>query len=484
MKAAYDEWAVARTPSLLAFAAALVDDHDAADAAVTRALSRMRGAWARVSRDDPDLEARRHVVRACSTPRRAAVVLRLLEERSDAEIAGVLHCSESAARRYLQRGLTEVHEDAAAASRAGSAAGSATDPAGLREHVVTRAGSAPTQLLTRQPPPTRAAVTRRRSRGPWLTVLAVLVLVGGVAYVAHESRTPGGVFRYSRVDVPESWRYESYAGVQLQVPDTWGWGGSPIRATHFGGPKHLGSCGTSQASVLSPADSSPYVTPETGFVGRPAILTQRCMTLGSAGTMPSGYAVWFDSPLPVGEKGLGPTVAETRAVGDQHVTVFAPQPSLRRQILGTVEQVRVDHHGCPTAAVVRPSAGPRPPEPDSLSVCVYSQDTGVSTLMYSTAFPADAARRYAAQEAAASTAGVSCATPSGRWVALGLTGDDDTSWDVVNPGCGRIESAGGRSAELTPETVRDWAVGGVTAYVSPPAHGDPALDRYFRTPTA
>ena len=81
MTAAYDEWALARTPSLLAFATALVEDHDRADAAVTRALARVRSTWARISRDDPDLEARRQVVRVCSTPRRAAVVVRLLEER-------------------------------------------------------------------------------------------------------------------------------------------------------------------------------------------------------------------------------------------------------------------------------------------------------------------------------------------------------------------------------------------------------------------
>jgi hypothetical protein len=480
---AYDEWAVARTPPLLAFAAALVDDHDVADAAVTRALDRMRRTWARVSRDDPELEARRQVARACSTPGRAAVVLRLLEERSDAEIAEVLRCSEAAARRYVERGFAEVRGDSAARSMTGGAA----DPSGVRDHVLTRAESAPTQLLTGQPPalPTVSRRRRlRRPRGPWLTAVAVLALVGGVAYVSQESRTPGGVFGYSGVGVPGSWRYESYGGVQLQVPDTWGWGGSPIRATHFGGPRHLGSCGTEQASVAPATDGSPYVSPTTGFVGRPAVLTERCMTLGSAGTMPSGQAVWFDSPLPVGEKAFGPTIAETRAVGDQHVTVFAPEPSLRRQILGTAEQVDVDHNGCPADAVARPTTGPDHLDPDSLSVCVYSQDTGVSTLMYSAVLPADRARRYADQVSAAATAGVSCATPSGRWVALGLTGDGGTRWDVVNLGCDRILTAGGRSYEITPNAVRDWAVGGVTAYVNPPPHGVPALDQYFRAPTA
>ena len=473
MTAGYDEWALARTPALLAFAAALVDDDVVADAAVGRALARTRAMWHRVSRDDPDLEARRLVVRACSTPRRAAVVLRMLEERSDTEIAEVLHCSESAARRHLQRGLAEVDRDGVPADR----------PAGMREQVMARAGSAPTQLLTRPAPPDTTGPTPRRRRGPGLTALAVLALVGGVAFVAHESRTPNGEISYPKVDVPQTWRYESYAGVQLQVPDAWGWGGSPIRSSIFAGPHHLGSCGTDEASVLSPADSSSYVSTMTGFVGRPAVTSQRCMSWGSSGTTPAGDAVWFDSPYRVGVRSLGPTVAETRAVGGQHVTVFASQPSLRRQILGTAEQVETDGNGCPTRAVLTPTAGPRAPRPASLSVCVYSQDTGVSTLLYSELLPADAAQAYADRLASASTqAATACPTPSGRWVALGLTGHGGTRWDVANLGCNRIVTAGAGSAAMTPQTVRDWAVGGVTAYLSAPRSGDPALRTYFRAP--
>jgi hypothetical protein len=53
---------------------------------------------------------------------------------------------------------------------------------------------------------------------------------------------------------------------------------------------------------------------------------------------------------------------------------------------------------------------------------------------------------------------------------------------VVNLGCDRIETAGGQMAELTTDTVRDWASSGVTAYVSPPRGGDAALGEYFRAP--
>ena len=297
--------------------------------------------------------------------------------------------------------------------------------------------------------------------------------------------TPGGVIRYQKVDVPQAWRYESYAGVQLRVPDTWGWGGSPVRSSIFSGPRHLGSCGTDQAAVLSPRDHSAYVSTLTQFVGRPAILTDRCMSWGSAGSMPTGEAVWFDSPLAVGVKSVGSTVAETRAVGDQKVTVFGSKPTMRREILGTAEQVDVDGNGCPTRAISRPTAGPTALEPVGLSVCVYSQDTGVATLLYSGVLPQANARAYAAHVGAGlgRTSSSVCATPSGQWVAMGLHAASGTRWDIANLSCDRIEVAGGRTAVLSASTVRDWASGGVTAYVGAPRGGDRALDEYFRAPT-
>ena len=55
----------------------------------------------------------------------------------------------------------------------------------------------------------------------------------------------------------------------------------------------------------------------------------------------------------------------------------------------------MDANGCPTRAVNRPTAGPRGLRPDSLSVCIYSQDTGVATLMWSGALPEHEAQAYA-----------------------------------------------------------------------------------------
>jgi len=472
MSGGFEEWSTARTPSLLAFASALAEDEQHADAAVTHALSRINRAWERVHRDDPDLEARRLVVRVCSTSRRGAAVLRALEDRTDAEIAEILRCSESAARRHVQRGLAEADQHRAAHADS------------VREELVARAGSAPTQLLTRPPETHREDEPPRRRRGAWLAAVAVVALVGGVAYVSHESRTPNGVISYPRVDVPQTWRYESYAGVQLQVPDTWGWGGSPVTSAFFTGARHLGACGSNEAAVLSPVDGATYVSVLTGFVGRPAIMNPRCVPWGSEGSYPPGDAVWFDSPLAVGVKPVGSTTAETRDVGGQHVTAFSQEGELRRQILGTAERVDVDGNGCPTRPVSGPKAGPGDLQPTSLSICVYSQDTGVATLMWSGELPEPEARAYAAAvDGRANEAGGACPTPAGRWAALGLRGDAGVRWDIANLGCGRLQLADGDSAPLAPDTVEPWALGGATAYLSAP-RGAGDLDGYFTAPSS
>src|SRR4051794_22674324 len=104
----YDEWAVARTPGLLRLAHALTGDAGSAENAVRRALAATRDDWPRVVRGDPDLEVRRALVRSGTGRDRAAAVLREVEHLGDEQIAEVLGCSESAARRHVSRGVTAV----------------------------------------------------------------------------------------------------------------------------------------------------------------------------------------------------------------------------------------------------------------------------------------------------------------------------------------------------------------------------------------
>jgi hypothetical protein len=115
-------------------------------------------------------------------------------------------------------------------------------------------------------------------------------------------------------------------------------------------------------------------------------------------------------------------------------------------------------------------------------VCIYSQDSGVATLMWSGSVSERAARGYTAAVGAAEQNGDPCQTPTGRWAALKVTGQAGARWDVVDLGCVRIRLAGGRSAPMTPETVSTWAYGGATAYLSAPAAAQD-LAPYFTAPS-
>jgi hypothetical protein len=460
----YDEWAAARSAALRHFAHALADgDGRSADRAVHRALRKVEGQWDRVvARDHPDLVARAHVVAGLGggarTRSRAAALLRGMEQRCDAEIAEVLRCSESAARVHVGRGL------AAGQVTVGSSAIEVPD--GL---------DAPVQVLTRRP----EVVTVPRRRGAaWTAALAVVALVGGIALVNRLTSTPAGVISYPSVHAPVGWRTESYGGVQVQVPATWGWGGAPFRADIFQ-PQHLGGCGSDRAAVASPSDHASYVSSATPFVGRPARLGYQCALWGSDGVVPRTDAVWLGSPVAAGVRSVHGVVAETTVVGGLHVTVFSGRASLRREILGTARVVDVDGNGCPTRPVLQPDSGPASLTPTSLSVCVYSQDSGTTTLEWSGRAAEQGARAYDAAVRAAGGGRSTCpAPPSGQWVALGVRGDGAAvRWDLAVPRCGVIETATGQ-VPMSEDTVRDWASGGVTAYVGAPPQR--SLSGYFQ----
>lgn len=313
------------------------------------------------------------------------------------------------------------------------------------------------------------AVTAPPSRprgGAWAGALGVLALVGGITWASHVTSTPDGVISYPHVSVPGDWRVESYAGVEIRVPVTWGFGGSPVRSDSFGG-RHLGGCGANEAATLSAADPATYASSVTPFVGRPAVMTDRCVPWGSDGVMPRSEAVWFASPLAVGVKAVGAQVAETRAVGGQKVTVFAGSSALRRKILGTARVVGVDDNGCPTRAVQQPTRGPAGLEPSSMSVCIYSEDTGEPELMWSGRTSEAPARSYADAVTRAAPARTCPGLPHGRWLALGLHDGGGTRWDVVDLECGAIVDARGQVA-LTRDTVHDWKLDGVEAYAQLP----------------
>lgn len=502
----YDEWAAARIPALLRFAHLLTGDAETAEALVRRALERIGSGWSQVARsDDPDRAARSCVVALCPgrpapvpvpvggeshdrgtslrtaiaalpVRRRATLVLRYAEGRTDTEIGDVLGCSARVVHGHLARGHDALREQLA---QDGSGAAQREVEDALRETLSGWADQAPTSL--RRGIPVIEATPPRR-RGALLAALAVVALLGTITVVDRATSTPAGVISYPHTSVPATWRAESYGGVEVEVPETWGWGGAPFRSDLFA--HRLGACGADQAAVQSDADHASYISQATGFVGRPVQMSDLCVAWGADGVFPSGNALWFASPMPVGVEAVRTgTVAETRAIGDQHVTVFSHSSALRRQVLGTAHTVGVDANGCPSTGVQRPTPGRATvgsAEPTSMSVCVYSQDSGATALEWSGQVGAAAARAYveAVGAAAGTHAGACGTTPTGQWVALGVHQRSDVRWDVVDIGCGQIR---GDDAEvsLAASVVRPWAIPGVRAYVSAGPSVPADLRRFF-----
>ena len=356
----------------------------------------------------------------------------------------------------------------------------------MREGLEFHAGSASTGLAT---PPGRDRHVVRRGRR-WLAVAAAaaVVVAGGVSFAAlHGSGSDDGQVAVDPGTVPADWRYESYDGVQVRVPPTWGWGGTP---TTSGGT--ITSCGDSTKAVVVPDTVGAEPVRGRPFVGRPVMMSDACQVSDGEPAVPATDAVWFGSPLPLGTRTSGDQVAQTIAAGGQHVTVFAGNDTLRAEIVSTVEAVRVDGNGCPTAPVAAPA--PRPqgdPSPQGLSVCVYDQDR----LLWSASKDAQAAGDYVTafeQATSGYDAAESCPLKRAeQWVAVGVEyAAAPTRWDIADFTCrtlvgsydvGETEPAR-YEAPLTPATVGPWAGGGIKAYVAGPgvpSAGDP-LASYFR----
>jgi hypothetical protein len=331
-------------------------------------------------------------------------------------------------------------------------------------------------------------VTRRRT--PWLVAaaaVALLLAAGGVTATLRHQASSGVAHGTFTGTIPEDWRYESYAGVQVRVPADWGWGGSPT------GSGDRPTLCTSLSAVAVPNIDGLRLTDHTPYVGRPVMLSDACQGGVAARAWPAVSAVWLGSVLPVGTDGSEGQVAETVAVGGQHVTVFSTDQELRAEILSTVEHVAVDGNGCPTAPVTEPA--PRPsgdPTPEGLSVCVYDQ----GHLLWSASKDAQAAHDYESAFAQA-TSGFdfqrACPLePAEQWVAVGVRyADAPTRWDVADFSCGVLVGSypvGGQGraaryeAPLVPATVGPWAGDGIRVYVVGPgvSSADDPLASYFR----
>lgn len=350
---------------------------------------------------------------------------------------------------------------------------------------------------TRAPESLRGPVPEehhRRPRRGWVAAagVAATVVIGVplvwqfVAGDDHGTSTDDRVV--ADAGVPADWRVESYAGLQVRVPPTWGWGGAPMPGDSLGESRPM-DCGA--GPFVKPGSADYENVPQgTPYVGRPVMMSDMCTIIGLDGApepqAPSADSVWFDAAgIDPGVVDLGAGyVRETVRVGDGTVTVTSDDAELRATILSTVESVDVDANGCAADRTWSdvPDGTLREVEPESLSVCGYSTWRGRTTLVWSDRRDANDAVEYAdtVEQSSANYDPVRLCTeqPEGEWLAIGVNGaGGETAWTGVVMGeCAQVqwhyEAQGDpeslAASPVNPTTVAPWAGSWARAYLVGP----------------
>jgi DNA-directed RNA polymerase specialized sigma24 family protein len=519
----FDAWVAGRSAALTRFAYLLTGSDVAAEHALTSALAVACATWSRVRRsDDPEAHVRRLVVEAHlgrgglrwrrqpvfavpADPRRAAahqaaesrtdekpddvalawtlcagfppeqraaLVLRCHAEMTYPQIAGAMGGKASLAAQHVKRSF-EALRAAVGERRTDDDVETAYRDA-FAEHADDPTGTGDRAPLAHQ------AARRRRRRQVLPTVAGVTLLVAGLAGVAisHDgvSSTTATVEPGAH---PRGWRAESYNGIQLWVPSSWGWGQVPRLDD-----RRLRSCGLSAYSPTSVKTSGIYLLKGAAalpYVGRPAKPATAC----AATTKATGAHVWFDSPLPP-QTGPVQTTVRVNGITTFDVTVTDANRAERATILASIEQVAVDAYGCPrdSAGVNRVEAvsapEPSPRRVHSLSLCLFAAGPAHQrVLFYSTRVDGADARAATAQIEAAPehrSEAVCLVTRSLSQVLLIAHTASAPSVFGVYPGtCPRAPVGyvtGSSFHVLTGASRRLWAIDGLSLYASPGLLGD------------
>lgn len=359
----------------------------------------------------------------------------------------------------------------------------------MREGLARHAEGAPDRLEE-----STASPSRRRSRWPAVAAAAAVAVIGvplGVQLLGEPGDDePHGTDRVAVAPgTPDTWRVESYGGVQVRVPNDWGWGGAPMANLDPDDDRPL-DCGA--APFVRPGDDSYETVPaDTPYVGRPVMMTDACTIIGLEGAplpqAPAADSVWLDAfGVEPGTVDVGNGyVRETVAVGDGAVTVTSDDADLRARILGTAEAVDVDANGCATTGdwADVPDGTLHEVEPDSLSVCSYMTFQSETTLVWSAQGDATAAAEYAeAVETSSATYDplrLCTEQPDGEWLAIGVNGaDGETAWTgVVMDQCAQIlwhyraqgDPEAVAASPVVPRTAAPWAGSWARAYVAGPS---------------
>lgn len=288
-----------------------------------------------------------------------------------------------------------------------------------------------------------AGVRRRRRVVGAVAAAAAIVVIAPAAVLAVNLGHGGS--NAAAPPAPPDWRAESYNGIELRVPASWGWGGIPT-------PGCNGSVGN------------------VGYVGRPGPTEPGAHTC--IATKDETH-VWFGSPEPVGSHD-GVTTVRVKGATQFNITVADPDTTVLQQILDSIRSVTVDGYGCPVVPKSQPG-GTSPPDASdvtSVSVCIYSGDqspTSHATLFYSTAVTADPG---GVVDAIASSgtgprgepADLCRGTPSEVDLIATTKDTSFAYWINPDPCGGQAERYGPEGNVLTRHSVSLWAIDGVPLY--------------------
>jgi hypothetical protein len=332
------------------------------------------------------------------------------------------------------------------------------------------------------------AASRRRTRRVLLAVAAVVAVVGSTAavVVVHERpadrASDGGVGRGhvhsagSSIDTSR-WRLESYRGVELRVPRSWGWGASPRSLAAQCGPY-----------FARRTDAFQQALSDVGYVGRPDAKAgwQPCPT---AAVLPHTPYVWFDSPEPVGTTTVSSgarliMLRTTVKVDGVRVTVADNDAAERSAILETVAAAPVDGNGCPMSAAVATAMEVAPPRlggtaafsvseigpAQRVAVCLFAStgrrplDTLVASDQLSGAAAGSAQLAFVASPTTSAVPLVYC---SGLSVMLIFQGEQQRALAQASltPPCRTWVASGGLPHPVTRANVAPWLVGSVRSYL-------------------
>jgi hypothetical protein len=355
----------------------------------------------------------------------------------------------------------------------------------LRDGLTRRAGHADTAAPVADR--ARTAVRRRRAgRRSALLAAAAVVAVAGVAVALDREPSGPGADVTGRVpdrgDTVAVWRTERWHDLQVEVPDTWGWGAAPP------------ACGV--GSVVSAGGLRNAGETEKAYVGRPISNTDVC---GGAPSSPPAPYLWLGSDREVGVVEMGDGyVEETVKVAGSRLTVATDDDALRRRILASAasggacaSELDVDDASFPTVA-----PGDVWREADALRVCAYQSPESAprrADLVYATTLDLGGLHAYLAALRAGEPPRDQCLAldyTEGEWVVLEVATEEGEVLrrDVVHTFCPGIDVGadslrGLETVRLTPELVEPWAGEGVAAVVHGPIRGDVArFSDYFIGP--